>query len=376
MVIKLSELFEFAKNIKQILFYHWYIFLLLTIVIFIIIKLLPSSITNHIPLCLLIVTILFLTLFVLNTLFSVFLKESHFYNFYIYLVIVALLFYVLYYTSATQSFTFNLILLFINACLFIVGVSFLLTLFKSTKYAKSSQAGKIQSIFQLIKDVILYLPCLFISLIERIKYEYHITTKTSLIILCIEIILLFLNYIIPKLYRYFIIQDGLQLLKDPIYLNDEKQLGTFESLHPNATDTSYQYAYNYAISSWIFIDNQPPSTSSSFDVDILNYGHKPQISYNVAENKLNFNIMRKLVYTMRPVHQKWIHLLINYQGGTLDIFIDGKLESSTPNIVPYMSYDNFMIGKENGINGGIKNVIYFDHYLKLNDINILYNTQK
>jgi len=47
--------------------------------------------------------------------------------------------------------------------------------------------------------------------------------------------------------------------------------------------------------------------------------------------------------------------------------------SSTPNIVPIMGLNTVTAGAINGIYGGIKNVIYFDHTLSQNQINILSN---
>ena len=41
-----------------------------------------------------------------------------------------------------------------------------------------------------------------------------------------------------------------------------------------------------------------------------------------------------VVYETKNVRlQRWNNILINYNGGTLDIFINGKLKSTTQNIV-------------------------------------------
>ena len=57
--------------------------------------------------------------------------------------------------------------------------------------------------------------------------------------------------------------------------------------------------------------------------------------------------------------QKWNKFLINYDGGTLDIFLNDKLLSSSSSIAPYMTLDVVSVGANNGINGGIRNVVYF-----------------
>ena len=38
-----------------------------------------------------------------------------------------------------------------------------------------------------------------------------------------------------------------------------------------------------------------------------------------------------------------------------------------------MKYENLIVGKESGINGGIKDTIYYKKTLSINEINNLYN---
>ena len=74
--------------------------------------------------------------------------------------------------------------------------------------------------------------------------------------------------------------------------------------------------------------------------------------------------------------QKWNHIFINYDGGTLDVFINNDLVSSSPSVIPYMRNDLIYSGIDNGIHGGISNVVYFDEVLDKNEISILYETAK
>jgi len=74
--------------------------------------------------------------------------------------------------------------------------------------------------------------------------------------------------------------------------------------------------------------------------------------------------------------QKWNNIIINYTGGTLDVFYNGELIKSVIGIIPYMKYDKLTIGSNNGIRGGICSVNYFNSSLNVQQIYHLYNFLK
>ena len=79
------------------------------------------------------------------------------------------------------------------------------------------------------------------------------------------------------------------------------------------------------------------------------------------------------VYTLTKIkYQKWNNIIINYSGGTLDIFINTSLVSSTPNIVPLNDFNGATTGEPLGIYGGIKNIVYYKNILKTKEINTIY----
>jgi hypothetical protein len=128
------------------------------------------------------------------------------------------------------------------------------------------------------------------------------------------------------------------------------------------------------------LNPQPPNTSSAYTkyTSILNYGNKPNIQYNGQLNSLRvMTIIHEdepfeIFQTTNILFQKWNHLVINYDGGTMDVFLNGELVGTRPNIAPYMTYENVVAGADNGLQGGICNVIYYDYILSNQTIQMMY----
>lgn len=239
---------------------------------------------------------------------------------------------------------------------------------------------KNNSILQQIIDIITYIPFVVLMSINYIIEQYNITTKPIWILFCIEIILIILSYILPKILNKIITHDSIVLLKKPKSLRSENIIGNFEILNKGKLK---KYNYNYSISSWIYLEAQPPSTNSSYSDNavILSYGGKPNVYYNGNTNELVISAKigqeNQIIYKTKDIpYQKWMNLVINYQGGYMDIFIDNKLIISVKNVVPYMTYDNIIIGKQNGIYGFISKVDYFNKTLSKDKISWLYKSTK
>jgi len=263
-----------------------------------------------------------------------------------------------------------------NLFLIIGGIGILYLLLKPLISAGKENP---KSVFSLLGNLVMYIPCLLISFIDFIREQYSITTKAVWILLAIEIILIILRVIVPKLVHSVATHDGTQLLNEPIYLNNEHTLGNFENLHAGSTDDS-KFNYHYSLSSWIYINPQPPNTSSAYTkfTSLLNYGEKPQIQFNGLKNELRImtttgkNDLVEIYKTKDIAYQKWNNFVINYDGGNMDVFLNGKLVASRPNIAPYMTYENITSGSNDGIEGGICNVMYYDHILSKGAITLAY----
>ena len=206
-------------------------------------------------------------------------------------------------------------------------------------------------------------------------------------------LLLVIYFTIPSLFNKFSLQGGQPLVNKPVYTDTMYSLGPYEDLNGSST-----FDYQYAISSWIYIDAAPPSTNSSYSkfTSLLNFGNKPNVLYNASEHTLMITMQQKdlekttqnkltdfdnngnrIIYknTNIPL-QKWNNFIINYNGGVLDIFLNGELVKSEVGVVPYYTLDNLTIGEINGIKGGICNLVYFRRALTRSNVYYLYNTVK
>jgi len=174
------------------------------------------------------------------------------------------------------------------------------------------------------------------------------------------------------------VKDSSILLRDPIFTDIRTPIGKFENLKKGN-----DYGYQYTLSSWIFLHEQPPNHSYKYNkfTSLLNYGNKPNITYNMKKNLLRITMLsgktKKIVYeTNNFKMQKWNNVVINYDKGTLDIFINGRLVSTTAGIVPYMKISEVEVGEKDGLSGGVCNVVYYSGNLSRERIEVFYNFLK
>jgi hypothetical protein len=229
-------------------------------------------------------------------------------------------------------------------------------------------------------------------------------------------------------------QGGKQLINNPVQTDVLTNVSTYQNLSDND-----KFNYQYAMSFWFYLDSFPPSTNASYNkiVDILSYGKNPSVKYSSSNNTLYITVKQKtdadsvvdfvqtqetdvkqeidikqetidkwnsvqdkindaiekvktlpfgnevdadgnrIIYKHPDVKlQKWNHVLLNYNGGTLDVFYNGKLVKSAIEVVPYLKYDMLTVGTENGVSGNVANLMYFKQPLDLPTINTLYVSLK
>ena len=281
-------------------------------------------------------------------------------------------------------------------------------------------------LLRLVINTVLYIPCILVSLVNNLVSLFGIAKSyspsipysllpsfkdlklgsvapnenTTVYFVYLGIIVLaIIGYLFaPYVELQVTDQGGKLLINQPIYLNNLKYLASYNILNDvtNVDLTNemnpMNYNYNYGISFWVYLDSIKPNSMSTY-TSILNFGNKPNILYNSKDNKLVFVVNKtnsddinnvsqsdltasgnQIVYENDSFPlQKWNHIVINYNGGTLDIFINGILEKSVYGVIPYKTMDILEVGSENGVQGGICNLNYFKDLLDAQQIYYLYN---
>lgn len=229
---------------------------------------------------------------------------------------------------------------------------------------------KAPAFVELIKNVIFYLPCLLADLFDNIAG----TKKSIWLLLIAEIVVIALYFLLPLLLKSKYLKIGTVLTKEPQYLNNPVSfdINALQDVLEKSKETLH-----YALSADIWINPQPTSTSLAYtkDTNILSFGDRLKVEYNgKTPQELIIKTMegKELVEVARPKIslQRWNKLVLNYDYGTLDLFINGELIHSQQN-VQLLELATVYAGSQKGIHGGIKDVRWFDKPLTKNQIDML-----
>ncbi len=137
--------------------------------------------------------------------------------------------------------------------------------------------------------------------------------------------------------------------------------------------------YHYSITFWIYLNN---SSNISGKQTILTYGNRPSLYFDGTKkelllemNKDEGSTSQKVLYkTTDILYQRWNHIVMNYNYGTFDLFINNNLVGTFKNISPRLYSDEMLIvGSVNNNNlGGICNMKYYELPLPLSKIEKIY----
>jgi len=329
---------------------------------------------------------------------------------------------------------------------FIGNTVFLILLFVLSYYKQHSLMIAlivIMFIFHLTKSIlgirllkllwacIIYIPCLFLDLVQGLQGTFGDTTRTIWVIVAIEILLIAILYGGPYLLNY-IGASGSQIVAAPKSLKQKydtklntqsKEIFIFHNTGIDRTPEDQaadcpieeKKRYQYAISGWFFLNNN--ITSKSTDLEIFNFGDVPKMTYNVAKNELKIycNTLNsadkgsktEIIYNSRTNYnslvkaqagseekkvtvkmsiedeeldsdvplQRWNYFVINYDGKNMDFFLNNKLVFKSNFIMPDILLKPLTIGDttdNKGFNGNICNFAFHKYPLTKEQIRWTY----
>jgi hypothetical protein len=99
--------------------------------------------------------------------------------------------------------------------------------------------------------------------------------------------------------------------------------------------------------------------------------------YRKAEAAVEDGNGKSIVYRTQNVPlQKWNNMVINYDSGIMDIFLNGQLVQSMPKQITFMSYDGMEVGSDGGMRGQVCNVTYFPQAIPRRKVDTLYHSMQ
>ena len=119
---------------------------------------------------------------------------------------------VLYYGSSQSILTTIIVII----CL--MGIFYKLFMVQRNRF--NSSVKKIYSTYDLLVDIIFYIPCLLIDFIEYFKQDYNNTPSSTFILSGIVLFILLFFYILPYVINYFKKDKGIRFLKEQSELNE------------------------------------------------------------------------------------------------------------------------------------------------------------
>ena len=148
----------------------------------------------------------------------------------------------------------------------------------------------------------------------------------------------------------------------------------------------------YSIAAWVFINPQPTAVNSySVPTNILRLGPyeietaaqrtqgKPMLSYFNYVDKENGRAQGTYriflsnrdtkYYDIVAPEQKWNLFVFNYSN-KIDVFLNGDLVISAAGLTPptFSNTDAFIVGEDDGLDGAIRDVVFFPHTLTTQQI--------
>lgn len=229
------------------------------------------------------------------------------------------------------------------------------------------QAG--ESVLGIGWEVLKFVPCLLLVARRRIMSEARSTSPTSdaWFLLALEAVVVAMWFGVPLASSYLSKMGGTRLLDGPVYTNRMHVTETVTSVPTSSSPPSYRYA----VSLDLYVNPQPSSTRSAYSryCNLVDFGGAPVVEYNVDKESLRIRskqpsgaVTTVAQYRQIP-QQTWINVVVNYNGGVCDVFIDGRLMGTLDGVMTSAPISSATVGENGGIMGGVRNVMVFSEPL-------------
>mgnify|MGYP006084662809 FL=1 len=298
--------------------------------------------------------------------------------------------------SRETSFIVGYALKMILVLIILLGLSIFYNLFLNQTYRE-------KNVYGFIIQFVFFIPCLLSDIVRYLINDIVSTPKLVYVILGIEIALVLIYFILPKILKKSNFDNGAQLLKEPSFLSDRKTLDNCNyvmnrymkdkkalkipdsSNHIGPSNLNDFNNYNFAFSMWLNTNESDLSHNVFYygNNQVLGKKGKPYIYYN-GNGEHTFVLTdisgeETPSYTTNLLSQRWNHIVVNYTRSRCDLFINGHLRHTvqfTSNI-PYikMTYaNNIVVGdtKEN-LHGAICNIMVYRKPMTAEQIANTYN---
>ena len=239
-----------------------------------------------------------------------------------------------------------------------------------------NESMRLDGILGIITNAIFLIPCLVNDYVRYLLREVVSTPNVVYALLFIELILILAYVFLPKIVKKVAMKYNTYLIKDPIYLYDERVISDNSPFVPDKNNMKLPYdgtsasplIRNYSISMWI--STNYPTYGKNQEQCIFRYGTstKPTVGcpYIGCKGDGKWRFVLSNVGEKPPsleLHvpmQRWNNVVFNYHDNQVDIFINGKLESTLSlanNLPVYETTSNITIGgKNNTLHGAICNL--------------------
>lgn len=308
-------------------------------------------------------------------------------------IVMSIVIYLLLRILKLQSLSLQFITL-INFILSISLIALVMVIFNlnmqklNVEFSTRSEGG-IGFIFSFIVKIILYIPCLFIDMVNAVAEQFNIAKKqyVIMIILAVELLLIVSKFLIPVAFDKVVNYGGV-VITDKVYPMEMKtrvDIPQILLLEKKRT--------NYGVSCWIYIHPVPDNTNEAYieNTSLVNFGGVPNILFNAQKGTLSFAVdvndvggAKKIFIfpnkdNMREVkvlYSRWNHIFVNFTDGNMDIFVNGALVTSAPEVIPLNNPMSVHVGSHPGIYGEACSLVYYKNPLLAENIRLIYESLK